>query len=291
MNKIITKAIIPVAGFGTRFLPATKVQSKEMLPLVDKPIVEFLVEEAVEAGITDILFVTHPTRSNVDKHFSHDKNFENFLRKNGKNDLLKKIKHLHKQANFTYIHQNEPLGNGDAFLRGKEFVGNEPFAAFYADDVIISKKEPALKQLINIYNKYRAPVMGLIEINKKETDNYGVIDGRKISERTYIVNSVVEKPTPKQAPSNLASIGRFILTPDIFKYIEQMKPKNGEVYLSESLGVAAKEGTIYGHKIDGIWYDCGNKFGFWKANLELGLVHEEIGEQAKEYLKNLKSRG
>lgn len=288
MKKVITKAIIPVAGFGTRFLPATKVQPKEMLPLVDKPIVEFLVEEAVEAGITDILFITHPTRSNVDEHFSHDKNLENFLRKRGKNNLAKKIEHLHEQANFMFIHQDEPLGNGDAILRGKAFVGNEPFAAFYADDVIISQKESALKQLINVYNKYHASVMGLIEVDKRETGNYGVIDGHKINERTYIVNSVVEKPTPKQAPSNLASVGRFILTPDIFDYIEKMKPKNGEVYLSESISAAAKEGKVYGHKIDGIWHDCGNKFGFWKANLELGLVHEEIGEQAKKYLKDRK---
>jgi UTP--glucose-1-phosphate uridylyltransferase len=282
----VTKAIIPVAGYGTRFLPATKVQPKEMLPIVDKPIIEFLVEEAIASGITDILFITHPTRSNVDEHFSRDKNFEDFLLSKGKKDLAQKIQHLHKQANFVFTHQDEPLGNGDAIMRGRSFIGKEPFAVFYADDVIISKKKPALAQLIQTYNKYKSSVMGLVEIPKKEVGKYGVINGKQVAKSTYIVDSVVEKPSFAKAPSNLVSMGRFVLTSDVFDYLEKQPPKNGEIFLSEALGALARTGAVYGYLIDGVWHDCGSKFGFWKATVELGLEHSEIAKDSKEYLKN-----
>lgn len=286
MSKV-TKAIIPVAGYGTRFLPATKVQPKEMLPIVDKPVIEFLVEEAVASGITDILFITHPTRSNVDEHFSRDKNFEDFLLAKGKKDLAQKIQHLHKQADFMFTHQDEPLGNGDAIMRGRQFIGKEPFAVFYADDVVISKKKPALAQLIQTFNKYKNSVMGLVEVSKKEVGKYGVIKGKQIAKSTYIVDSVVEKPSPAKAPSNLASMGRFVLTPEIFDYLEAQPPKNGEIFLSEALGELAKAGTVYGHLIDGTWHDCGSKLGFWKATVELGLEHPEISTDARNYIKGL----
>ena len=285
MAKKVRKAIIPVAGFGTRFLPATKVQPKEMLPIVDKPVIEFLVEEAVASGITDILFITHPSRLNVIQHFSRDEGLERFLEKKGKLDLLKKIAHLHKQANFSFVHQEEPIGNGDAIFRGREFVGDEPFAVFYADDVIVSKTEPALRQLIDVYDKYGVSVMGLMEIAIEQISKYSSIEGKEIESGVYEIKGVVEKPQSHEAPSNLTSIGRMVLDSKVFEYIQKQPKKNGEVYLSEAVGKLAVEGEVYGKKLEGIWHDCGSAFGFWRANLEIGLEHPEIKDQAKEFLK------
>ena len=286
----ITKAIIPVAGFGTRFLSATKVQPKEMLPIVDKPIIEFLVEEAVASGITDILFIIHPARSNVIQHFSYDKDLEYFLKNKNKHYLWEKIAHLHKQANFSFAHQEEPLGNGDAILRGKNFVGDEPFSVFYADDVVVSKTKPALRQLIDVYNKYGVSVTGLVEVSTEEVNKYGVIQGKELENGIYKVESVVEKPESHEAPSNLVTIGRMILQPKIFEYIQKQPAKNGEVYLSEAVGKLASEGEVYGKKLEGTWHDCGSAFGFWRANLEIGLEHPEIKNQAKEFLKKFNEK-
>ena len=290
MTKQITKAIIPVAGFGTRFLSATKVHAKEMFPIVDKPIIEFLVDEAVASGITDILFITHPTRSNVIQHFAYDKNLEDFLKNKNKHNLWNKIEHLHKQANFSFAHQEEPLGNGDAISRGRDFVGDEPFAVFYADDVMISKTKPALQQLIDVYNKYGVSVMGLVEVSIEEVNKYGVIKGKELENEIYEIESVVEKPEPHEAPSNLTTIGRMVLQPKIFEYIQKQPAKNGEVYLSEAVGKLASEGEVYGKKLEGTWHDCGSAFGFWRANLEIGLEHPEIKERAKDFFKKFNEK-
>ncbi|MDX1535958.1 MAG: UTP--glucose-1-phosphate uridylyltransferase [Candidatus Spechtbacterales bacterium] len=283
----VKKAIIPVAGFGTRFLPATKVQPKEMLPIVDKPVVQYLVEEAVESGIEEILFVINSNKHVIGDYFARDLDLENFLKSRGKKDLLDQIRHVHKMAHFMYVHQDEPLGSGDAILRGETFVGNEPFAVFYADDVMAyPKNKPALGQIINAYNKYETSVMGLISVPKKEVFKYGVIRGNKLSEREYKIEDVVEKPEIEKAPSTLASVGRMVLTPNIFEYIRKSSKIKNEIYLASALATLSHEGKMHGYELDVHWHDCGNKFGLWKANFEIGLENPEIAESAKKYIEN-----
>lgn len=281
----VRKAIIPVAGFGTRFLPATKVQPKEMLPIADKPVVHYLVEEAVESGIEEILFVINSNKHVIGDYFARDMDLENFLKERGKDDLLNSIKHIHKMAHFLYVHQDEPLGSGDAVLRGESFINNEPFAVFYADDVIDSPGRPAIGQLIDVYNQHGTSVMGLVDVPREYTYKYGVIKGEKLDEKVHKVDTVVEKPKPEEAPSTLASVGRFVLTPDVFGHIKNAPVIKNEVYLASALDELSKNGKMYGYEIEGTWHDCGNKFGFWKANFEIGLKNEEISKDAKEYLK------
>ncbi|MEX2144821.1 MAG: UTP--glucose-1-phosphate uridylyltransferase [Candidatus Spechtbacterales bacterium] len=283
----VRKAIIPVAGYGTRFLPATKVQPKEMLPIVDKPVVHYLVEEAVESGIEEILFITNSNKHAIGDYFARDLNLENFLKERGKTELVDKIKHIHDLAHFMYVHQDDPLGSGDAILKGESFVGGEPFAIFYADDIIsCPDRKPALGQLISVYENVGGFVMGLINVSSDDISKYGAIAGSKISERLYKVNDVVEKPPADSAPSTLASVGRFVASPDIFEYIKKLDKENGEVYFASALAELAKEGEVHGYEIEGDWYDCGNKFNFWKANFEMGLKNPEISEEANKYLKN-----
>lgn len=289
MKTKVTKAIIPVAGFGTRFLPATKVQPKEMLPVVDKPVVHYLVEEAVEAGITQILFVINSSKHVIGDYFAKDLNLENFLKRRGKKDLLNKIRHIHDMAQFLYVHQDEPLGSGDAIMRGKSFVENEPFAVFYADDIMTyPKNKPAIGQLIKAYNKHGTSMMGLVKVPKEDISKYGVISGKRLGRGVYKVDGVVEKPKPKDAPSSLASVGRFVLAPEIFSCIKRVKKVGGEIYLASALAELAQNNRLNGIEIDGKWHDCGSKFGFWKANFELGLTHPELSRDVEEYLKKFK---
>ncbi|MDX1608299.1 MAG: UTP--glucose-1-phosphate uridylyltransferase [Candidatus Spechtbacterales bacterium] len=282
----VRKVIIPVAGMGTRFLPATKVQPKEMLPIADKPVVHYLVEEAVESGIEEILFIINSNKHVIGDYFARDLDLENFLKERGKHDLLDQIKHIHDMAHFMYVHQDEPLGSGDAVMRGRSFINDEPFAVFYADDVMAYPEgKPALKQLIDVYEDKQAAVMGLVDVPKEYTYKYGVIDGEKEAERLYKVNNVVEKPEPAEAPSTLASVGRLVLTPDVFEHLENAPLIKKEVYLASALGTLAENGKMYGYEMDADWHDCGNKFGFWKANFEMGLENKIIKEEAQEYLK------
>lgn len=282
----VSKAIMLVAGSGTRFLPATKVQPKEMLPIVDKPVLQYLVEEAVDAGIKDILFVINANKSAVGAHFSRDYNLEKSLEESGKHDLVDKIRNLHTQANFMYVNQDEPLGTGDALYKGRAFVGEEPFALFYADDVMASpKNKPAIKQVIDVYHKYQSPVAGLVRVSKKDVYKYGVIKGKSLDARTCLIEEIIEKPKVEDAPSNLVSVGRFVLTSDVFQYINRVQKRNGEMYLSDALAILSREGNMYGYEIDGTWHDCGSKIGFWKANFELGLQHPEIGNDVKKFLR------
>ena len=288
----VRKAIIPVAGYGTRFLPATKVQPKEMLPIVDKPVVHYLVEEAVESGIEQILFIINSNKHAIADYFARDLNLESFLKEKGKEDLLDKIKHIHNLAHFMYVHQDEPLGSGDAVLKGESFVNEEPFAIFYADDVIsYPKGKPALGQLISAYQEQENSVMGLADVPREQISKYGAIQGSKIADRLYKVDNVVEKPLPQNAPSTMASVGRFVITPDIFEYIKKLDKTNDEVYFASALAELAKRGKVYGYEIEGNWHDCGSKFNFWKANIEMGLENPEIAEDAKEYMKNFVNKG
>lgn len=287
MSKKITKAIIPVAGFGTRLLPATKVQPKEMMILVDKPVVHYLVEEAIQSGIETILFVINPNKHPVGDYFTQDKNLEEMLQKSGKTALFEAIKDIHTQAEFFYVHQPTPRGSGDAILCGRQFFNNKPFAAFYADDVITNAKTPALKQLMKVYKEYEKSVCALINVEPDAVSQYGIIQGKSTKPKTYQIQQFIEKPSQKDAPSTLASIGRFILTPDIFKILKKTKLFKGELYLASALNTLAQSGGLYGYEIDGVWHDCGSKIGIWKANVQLGLQDPHIKNQAQEFLAQL----
>lgn len=287
MSKKITKAVIPVAGIGSRLLPATKVQPKEMIVLVDKPVVHYLVEEAVRSGIESILFVINPNKHIVGDYFTQDKGLEDALQQSGKTSLFEAIKDIHTQAEFFYVHQSTPRGSGDAILCGREFFNNKPFAAFYSDDVITNTKTPALKQLMKVYNEYEKSVCALINVDKEEVSKYGIIKGKVTNPKTHHIQKFIEKPSQEEAPSTLASIGRFILTPEIFDIIKKTKLFKGEIYLASALNTLAQSGGLYGYEIDGVWHDCGSKIGIWKANVQLGLQDPHLQDQAQEFLAQL----
>lgn len=278
----IRKAVIPVAGMGTRFLPATKAIPKEMLPVVDKPVIQYLVEEAVASGIETIIFVINRHKHSIGDHFSKNSDFEAMLRRAKKYELLLKIKNLHRLAKFVYVRQDEPAGSGDAIARTRGVIGDEPFAVFYADDIVHSKV-PALGQLIGAYERNNASVLGLFKVPRKDTRLYGIAKVTGPSK----VEALIEKPEPKNAPSQLASVGRFVLTPEIFSKIAKVKKKNGEVYLADAIDMLAREGRVYGHELEGTWYDCGSKAGFLKANLAFALEHPELKDEVRRILKTL----
>jgi len=283
----IRKAIIPVAGMGTRFLPAAKAQPKEMLAVVDKPVIQYIVEEAVASGIEEIIFVTAIGKRAIEDHF--DRNFELEYRLEQKNKLkeLEQIKGLGKLAKFAFVRQNKPLGDGHAVLSALPFVDqHEPVAVLFGDD-IINGKIPALKQLMEVYEKYNDSVIALEEVPKKDVSSYGVIGGKNIGGRVWEIKKFVEKPAIAEAPSNLIVVGHYIITPEIMKILAEVKPgKDGEIRLADAFAAYLKTGRVlYGCKFAGIRYDCGNKFGFLKAQIELGLKHPEVGKQLKSYLK------
>ncbi|MFH1030573.1 MAG: UTP--glucose-1-phosphate uridylyltransferase GalU [bacterium] len=282
---MIKKAIIPVAGFGTRFLPATKAQPKEMLPIVDKPIIQYLVEEAVASGIEEIIFVTGRGKRAIEDHFDHSFELEHNLVEKGKRSFLEKIYKISKLARFAYVRQPEPLGDGHAILCAGRFINDEPCAVLFGDD-IVSYKIPCLKQLIDVYEKYEDPVIALEEVDKKDVEKYGIAGGIEIAERTYEINNIVEKPSIKKAPSNLGIVGKYIITPQVFKVMEKLKPdKSGEIKLADGLKEFLRKRSVYGYKFYGTRYDCGSKIGFLKATVDFGLKHEEVGEEFGEFLR------
>lgn len=284
----IRKAVIPVAGLGTRFLPATKAQPKEMLALVDKPIIQYLVEEAVAAGIEDIIFITSQTKRAIEDHFDRNFELEYRLEQSGKDKMLAEIKKISNLANFIYIRQKSPRGWGDAILQAQNVVGNEPFAVFLGDDIIDSK-QPAIGQLMAIHEKYGDGVLGVTEVPKHKTGSYGVVDAVALGGTTYQVKAVVEKPEPAKAPSNLAVTGRYVFTPEIFDILKKMKPDaKGEVVGTEAIKILLKKRPFYACKYDGTYYDCGSKVGFLKATVVYGLKHQEIKDEFRDFLKTLK---
>ena len=287
--KKVKKAILLVAGFGTRFLPATKAQPKEMLPLVDKPVIQFLVEEAVASGITDIIFVTGKGKRAIEDHFDFAAELEMYLIKKGKKQLADEVHRIGTLANFAFVRQKEPLGTGDALLQVRHLIGNEPVAVFYGDDMVVSDK-PCLAQLIEVYDRYNAPVMALERVPKKEVSRYGVIDGTSVDKRIYKVQALVEKPSVADAPSNLIRIGRAIFTPELFELLATIKrPKKGEFYDVYALDHFAKHGgDLYGYEYEGVRYDCGEKLGFLKATVQAGLNHAEVGKEFAEYLNKIR---
>lgn len=287
LGRQITKAVIPAAGLGTRFLPATKASPKEMLPLVDKPLIQYVVEEAVAAGIREIIIITGRGKRAIEDHFDISFELEETLRQNGKLELTESLRKISEMADFCYIRQRQALGLGHAILSAKNLVGDEPFAVLLGDDIIDSPI-PALQQMMDVYQKNPAPVIGIQQVPKPEVRQYGIIQAEATVDGLYKINDLVEKPDPKEAPSNLAVIGRYILTPEIFQRLEKTKPgKNNEIQLTDALKELARLRNMYGYVIQGKRFDAGDKLGFLKATVEMGLKNPELGKEFRKFLKDL----
>ncbi len=285
----VRKAVFPAAGLGTRFLPATKAQPKEMLPLVDKPIIQYGVEEALASGIKDIVIVTGKGKNAIEDHFDVSVELETFLEKRGKFDVLTEIRQISNLINVSYVRQGEPLGLGHAVLVTRSLVGDEPFAVVLSDDVI-DARPPALRQMIDVFEEMRGPVLAIEEVPRENVSSYGIIDADEVRPGIYRIRDMVEKPPRDEAPSNLAIIGRYILTPDIFPELEQTareKDRTGEIQLTNGLRRLLKKREIYGCRIDGVRHDTGNKLGFLKAVVYFALRRADLAEPFKEYLRNV----
>ncbi len=283
----IRKAVFPAAGFGTRFLPVTKSQPKEMLPIVDKPVIQYLVEEAVAAGIEEIIIVTGRGKRSIEDHFDYSFELEHTLVEKGKHSLLKEVRDIANLANFVYVRQPMPLGDGHAILCAKEVVGNEPFVVLFGDD-IVDFKIPAIKQLMNVYEKTGSSVMALQRIDKKESENYGMIKAKWSKGRLHEVDRLIEKPKPSQAPSDLAIIGKYVVTPDVLEALEKAKPSHsGEIRLIDGFMQLQKKRKIYGYEVEGKRYDTGTKLGLLTAGIDFALKRKDLGPPLRKYLKSL----
>jgi len=284
---MIKKVIIPVAGLGTRFLPATKAQPKEMLPLVDKPIIQYLVEEAVASGITEVIFVTGRGKRAIEDHFDYAYELEQTLKSRGKKELLKTVREISDLASFTYVRQKEPRGDGDALLAAAHLVGDEPCAVLFGDD-IIDDRVPCLKQMLPVFRAHGEPVVALDEVAQSEVSSYGIVAAERTEdERVFRVKRIVEKPKADRAPSRLAIVGKYIITKEIFRELDRLRSKHGEIHLSDALGRYCSHGEVYGYRFRGTRYDCGSKIGFLKAVVDFGLKHEET---KKEFLRHLRQK-
>jgi len=283
MSKI-RKAVFPVAGFGTRFLPVTKSSPKEMLPLVDKPLIHYGVKEAVDAGIEQIILITGRGKRAIEDYFDISFELEFHLKMNNKEELIEEMRSISNMADFVYMRQEEPKGLGHAILRAKDVVGNEPFVVILPDDVIVNEKG-AITQLMEVYNKYNCSILGLEQVDKKETDKYGIVSGIKFEENIYKLDQFIEKPKPEEAPSNIAIIGRYIFTPRIFEALQKIPfGKNNELQLTDAIKFLSTKEAIYGKLIEGKRFDCGSKLGFLKATVEFSLQDESISEEFRQYL-------
>ncbi|HKW96420.1 MAG TPA: UTP--glucose-1-phosphate uridylyltransferase GalU [Bryobacteraceae bacterium] len=288
----VRKAVFPAAGLGTRFLPATKAQPKEMLPLVDKPIIQYGVEEALHSGIQNIIIVTGRGKSAIEDHFDTSFELENQLECHGKKDLLAIVRNISDMIDVSYVRQKEALGLGHAVLRSSELVGDEPFAVVLADDVI-DAETPCLRQLLDIHEFFAAPVVAVMEVPRENISAYGVVDAEPIShngskDRVYRVRDLVEKPKADEAPSNLAIVGRYVLTPEIFESIRAVQPGAGaEIQLTDALKHLLHQRPIYAYRFEGTRYDAGDKLGFLKATVEFALRRHDLGEPFRQYLKSL----
>jgi UTP--glucose-1-phosphate uridylyltransferase len=284
----VKKAIIPAAGLGTRFLPATKAQPKEMLPIVDKPTIQYIIEEAVASGIEEILIITGRNKRAIEDHFDKSVELEYQLEQNNKTELLEEVRKISNMVDIHYIRQKEPKGLGHAISCAKTFVGNEPFAVMLGDDVVDSQV-PCLKQLIDCYNEYKTTILGVQKVPKSETSKYGIVDGFNIENRVYKVRNLVEKPSIEEAPSNIAILGRYIITPEIFNILENTPPgKGGEIQLTDALKTLISHEAMYAYDFEGRRYDVGDKFGFLQATVEFALKKPDLREPFLKYLSNLK---
>jgi len=292
MLEKVRKAVFPAAGLGTRFLPATKAQPKEMLPLVDKPLIQYGVEEAIHSGVQNIIIVTGRGKSAIEDHFDVSFELEHLLEKKKKKDLLETVRSVSDMINVAYVRQKEALGLGHAVLRAQELVANEPFSVILSDDVI-DAETPCLRQLLDVYEFYHAPVLALMEVPRENISAYGVVDAEPVGhnggrDRLYRIRNLVEKPKAADAPSNLAIIGRYVLTPEIFTSLESIQPgSGGEIQLTDGLKHMLRNRPIYGYKFEGKRYDAGDKLGFLQATVEFALKRHDLGEAFREYLKHL----
>ncbi|MEH6947951.1 UTP--glucose-1-phosphate uridylyltransferase GalU [Bacillus sp. JJ634] len=286
----IRKAIIPAAGLGTRFLPATKAMPKEMLPIVDKPTIQYIVEEAIESGIEDIIIVTGKGKRAIEDHFDHSFELEQILYEKGKYDLLQEVQKSSKLVDIHYIRQKEPKGLGHAVWCARKFIGNEPFAVLLGDDIVRAEK-PCLQQLIEQYERYNASVLGVQQVSMEEVSRYGIIDANTVDTRFFSVNSLVEKPKQAEAPSNLAIMGRYILNPRIFDILGNQEPgAGGEIQLTDAISRLNEFEEIYAYDFEGVRYDVGEKLGFIQTTIELALQHEDLRDNLLNYLTTVLNR-
>ena len=288
MNQTIRKAIFPAAGLGTRFLPATKASPKEMLPLVDKPLIQYAIEEAVNSGIESVLIITGRDKSAIEDHFDISPELEHNLREKGKDELFEMVRRISDIARISYTRQKQALGLGHAIYQAKDFAGGDPFAALLPDD-IVDAEVPALQQMIDVFEKYNAPVIATVQVEGEAISRFGAIDAEEVEPGVYKVNDMVEKPPLSEAPSDLAIIGRYIFTPDIFGAIERTQPgAGGEIQITDAMRLLLAERPLYAVKLDGVRHDAGDKLGFLIATVEFALKREDLGADFREYLKGLK---
>ncbi len=288
MARKIRKAIMPVAGFGTRFLPATKSQPKEMLPVVDRPVIQYLVEEAVASGIEEIVFVTGRGKRAIEDHFDVSYELEETLVEKNKQDLLKEVQKIAHLAKFSYVRQSLPLGDGHAILQAAHLVGDEPVLVLFGD-CIYDSKVPAAKQIIETYHRHKGSIIGTATVPLEEVSQFGVVAGERIDKRTVKMTHMVEKPAPEDAPSQSVAVGKYIVTPEIFAILSTMKSgASGEIRLADAFEIALKKGhEIYAYDFDGIWLDTGDKFNFLRATIHLGLKHPKIKKKLTAYIKEI----
>jgi UTP--glucose-1-phosphate uridylyltransferase len=288
MPQRVRKAVFPAAGLGTRFLPATKASPKEMLPLVDKPLIQYVVEEAVSSGIDSVIIVTGRGKSAIEDHFDVSFELEALLRERGKEEDLRLVREITDMVRVSYVRQREALGLGHAILQARDLVGDEPFAVMLSDDIIDSKT-PALKQLIDVYEKYETPVLATMQVAGEAISRFGALDVEEVTDGVYRIKDMVEKPPPGQAPSDLAIIGRYILTPDIFEEIESTSPGAiGEIQITDAMRALLKKRDFYAVRFEGTRYDAGDKLGFLIATVEFALQHDALAPKFREYLRSLK---
>ena len=288
--KKVRKAVLPVAGFGTRFLPATKAQPKEMLPIIDKPTIQYIVEEMVASGIEQIILVTSGDKRAIEDHFDYNKNLESHLRACGKEDVLEHVRQISEMAEFVYVRQKGPYGNGTPIKNVRKIIGDEPFVYAFGDDLVRSEV-PLAKQLIDVYNEYKGTIIAAQRIPQEDVSKYGVLDIEKMKDNIFRVKDLVEKPLVKDAPSNMIVTGRYILTPDIFDAIEKTElGKGGELYLTDAIDILLSENkSVYACEYDGKYYDCGNKVEFVKAIIDFSLERPEMAKEIQKYIKKITS--
>lgn len=286
----VKKAIIPAAGLGTRFLPATKSQPKEMLPIVDKPTLQYIIEEAINSGIEEILIITGRSKKSIEDHFDKSVELELELEQKGKTEMLEMVRNISNMVNIHYIRQKEPKGLGHAIHCAKSFIGNEPFAVLLGDD-IVDNETPCLKQLISAYDEYKTSILGVQEVAHEDTNKYGILDVKHIEDRVYKVKDMVEKPSLEEAPSNVAILGRYIITPAIFDILEKQEPgKGGEIQLTDALKTLGKQEAIYAYNFEGRRYDVGDKFGFLEATIDFALKRDGLRDDLLNYMKEVVSQ-
>lgn len=283
----VRKAIIPAAGLGTRFLPATKAQPKEMLPIVDKPTLQYIIEESVASGIEEILIITGRNKKSIEDHFDKSIELELVLEKGGKDDLLEMVREITDMVNIHYIRQKEPKGLGHAIYCARSFIGNEPFAVLLGDD-IVDAEDPCIGQLMRVYEEKQASVLGVQEVPMEDVSKYGIVDGQKIASDLYTVDSLVEKPDMNESPSNVGVLGRYVISPEIFEILENTEPgKGGEIQLTDALKELATKEKMTAYVFKGKRYDVGDKLGFLKATVEFALMRDELGSEFMDYLKEI----